>query len=283
MSGLRDRLAGKVTVGDDGFVREDPVDSYRMPLMEHLVELRKRVIYSLVALLIASCVCFGFAPEIWAVLVEPMNSALHETGRGFMAMTSPIEGFMTYMRVAALAAIALAAPVMFYQIWKFIAPGLYPKEQRLVIPLVASSTALFLAGGAFCYLVVFRFAFPLFLTVTTEDVQAVVSMDSYLSVAGTLLLSFGLAFQLPVVVYLLSVMGLINHRDMVRMFRYAMVGIAVASAIITPTTDVLSQALLAIPLAVLYVLSIGVSWMFSTKKVTPPGDSPAPGADAAAG
>lgn len=281
MSGVRDRLRGKVTVGDDGFVQEDPVDSYRMPLMEHLVELRKRVIYSLIALMVSAVVCFGFAPEIWAVLVSPMNDALHETGRGFMAMTSPIEGFMTYMRVAALAAMALAAPVMFYQLWRFIAPGLYPKEQRLIMPLVISSTALFLAGGAFCYLIVFRFAFPLFLTVTTEDVQAVVSMDSYLSVAGTLLLSFGLAFQLPVVVYLLSVMGLVNHRDMVHMFRYAMVGIAVASAVITPTTDVLSQALLAIPLAVLYVLSIGVSYLFSTKKETPPGDSAEPGPDAA--
>lgn len=268
----------KITRGDDGFVREDPVETYRMPLMEHLHELRRRVIYALASLLVSGVVCFGFAPDIWAFLVEPMNTALHETGRGFMAMTSPIEGFMTYMRVAALAAVALAAPGIFYQLWKFVAPGLYPKEQRLVLPLVVSSTILFLLGGTFCYIVVFRLAFPLFLTVTTEDVQAVVSMDSYLSVAGTLLLSFGIAFQLPVVIYLLSVLGLVNHKDMVRFFRYAMVAIAVASAVITPTTDVLSQALLAIPLAILYILSIGVSWVFSTKKPALPAEPDAPAA-----
>lgn len=256
----------RVTRGDDGFVREDPVETYRMPLLEHLHELRRRLITSLIAIAVTVALCFGFAEELWRLLVAPMNEALQETGRGTMAMTNPVEGFMTYMRVAIIAGLSLASPVIFYQIWKFVAPGLYPKEQRLILPLVVGSTTLFMAGVLFCYVVVFRFAFPIFLTVTPEDVQAVVSMDSYLSVASMLLLAFGICFQLPVVIYLLSVLGLISHRDMIRFFRYAMVAIVVLASVLTPTTDILSMMLMAVPLTGLYVLSIGVSWAFSTKK-----------------
>ena len=268
----------RVTRGDDGFVREDPVENYRMPLLEHLHELRKRLITSLVAIALTCVLGFAFAQDLWKILVAPMNQALHETGRGTMAMTNPVEGFMTYMRVAIIAGITGACPVIFYQIWKFVAPGLYPKEQRLILPLVVGSTTLFLAGVLFCYVVVFRFAFPIFLTVTPEDVQAVVTMDSYLSVASMLLLAFGICFQLPVVIYLLSVLGLVSHRDMIRFFRYAMVGITVVAAVLTPTTDVLSMMLMAVPLTGLYILSIGVSWAFSTKKAPEPAsDAPANG------
>lgn len=258
------------TRGDDGFVQEDPVERYRMPLLDHLRELRRRLITSLVALG-ASCVAtFAFAQEIWQALVAPMNQALRDTGRGTMAMTNPIEGVMTYMRVAVIAGITLASPIIFYQLWRFVAPGLYPREQRLVLPLVIGSTTMFLLGIGFCYFVVFPFAFPFMLTITPADVQAVVSMDKYLDVSTLMLLGFGICFQLPVVVYLLSVIGLVNHRDMIRLFRYSMVGIAVVAAVITPSTDIFNQMLLIIPLTALYVLSIGVSYLFSTKKLPAP-------------
>ncbi len=264
----------RVTRGDDGFIKEDPVEAYRMPLLEHLHELRKRLLIAVASVLVTCTACFAYAQELWVLLVAPMNLALQETGRGTMAMTNPIEGVMTYMQVSLFAGIGLAAPILFYQVWKFVAPGLYPKEQRLVLPLVIGSTTLFVTGVLFCYLVVFRFAFPVFLTVTPEDVEAVVSMDSYLRVATMLLLSFGVCFQLPVVVYLLSVLGLISHRDMIRFFRYAMVGIAVLASVLTPTTDLLSMMLMAVPLSGLYVLSIGVSWVFSTKTLTPAAEAP---------
>ena len=259
-----------VTRGDDGFVREDPVDTYRMPLMDHLRELRRRLITSLIALGVSCMAAFVFAQDIWEALVAPMNKALRDTGRGTMAMTNPIEGVMTYMRIAVIAGITVASPLIFYQIWRFVAPGLYPKEQRLVLPLVIGSTTMFLTGIAFCYFVVFPFAFPFMLTVTPDSVQAVVSMDNYLDVSTLMLLAFGICFQLPVVVYLLSVIGLVNHTDMIRFFRYSMVGIAVVAAVITPSTDILNQMLLIIPLTALYVLSIGVSYVFSTKKPRPP-------------
>jgi len=263
-----------VTRGDDGFVREDPVDTYRMPLLDHLRELRTRLITSMVALAVSCTATFAFAQEIWEALVAPMNQALRETGRGTMAMTNPIEGVMTYMRIAVIAGITLASPIIFYQLWRFVAPGLYPKEKGLVLPLVIGSTTMFLSGLAFCYFVVFPFAFPFMLTITPDNVQAVVSMDKYLDVSTLMLLGFGICFQLPVVVYLLSVIGLVNHRDMVRFFRYSMVGIAVVAALITPSTDILNQMLLIVPLTALYVLSIGVSYLFSTKKPPAPEEKP---------
>lgn len=247
----------------------DPVEAYRMPLMEHLRELRTRLIWSLAALFLACMACLALAEPIWDFLVAPMNEALASTGRGTMAMTDPLEGFTTYLKVSFLAGVGLASPALFYQGWRFIAPGLYPKEQRHVLPLVFSSTALFLLGAAFGYYVIFRFAFPFFLTVMSEDVQAVLSVNSYLGVASKLLLAFGVCFQLPVVVWFLARIGLINHRDMITGFRYSVVAIFVLAAVLTPP-DVLSQILMAVPLIVLYGIGVIIAWAVSTKPVTPP-------------
>ncbi len=249
----------------------DPVEEFRMPLMEHLKELRRRLLISLAAGLVGMLVCLGFAQHIWDFLVAPMNEALAATGRGTMAITEPLEGFLTTMKVGAVAGIGLASPVIFYQVWAFVAPGLYPREKRLIVPLVFASTALFLLGAAFGYFVIFRFAFPFFLTVMSDDVSAVLSIASYLSLATKLLLAFGASFQLPVVVFALARLGLIDHRDMTRFFRYSVVAIFVIAAFLTPP-DVLSQLLMAGPLIVLYGLSIGVAWLFTTKKREADGD-----------
>lgn len=260
----------RVTRGDDGFIKtEDPVEAYRMPLMEHLHELRSRLIWALGTTIVTVLACMSLADHIWAFIVAPMNQALQETGRGTMAMTDPLEGFMTYLKVAALAGVALASPMIFYQIWKFVAPGLYPKEQKAIVPLVISSTVLFLLGVAFGYFVIFQYAFPYFLQITTEDVEAVLSINSYLDMASKLLFAFGICFQMPVVVWFLSRIGLINHRDMIKGFRYSVVGIFVVAAILTPP-DVMSQTLMAMPLLVLYGLSIFVAYFVSTKPVNPP-------------
>ena len=242
----------------------DRVEQFRMPLMEHLRELRTRLIYALIALGVACIGAFALAQPIWDILVAPMNEALLTTGRGHMAITDPLEGFVTYLKVAGLAGALLASPVVFYQLWRFVAPGLYPKEQRFVIPLVAASTVLFATGAAFGYFVIFRYAFPFFLTVTSEDVQAVLSISAYLGVATKLLLAFGVSFQLPVVVFFLAHGGLIDHLDMIHFFKYSVVGIFVVAALLTPP-DVLSQMLMAGPLLVLYGFGIGIAWLTSTK------------------
>ncbi len=247
---------------------QDPFnpEEYRMPLMEHLRELRTRVVYALIAASIGCLISFFFVEDIWNFLVAPMQQALEASDTvGSMAVTEPLEGFLTQLKVAAAAGIGLACPVLFYQFWRFVAPGLYPNEQRIIAPVVVSSTLLFLGGVAFGYFVIFQFAFPFFLELTPDNTEAMLSINSYLGLATRLLLAFGACFQLPVVVFVLSRIGLIDHTDLIHVFRYAIVASFVISAVITPP-DVLSQALMAGPLIILYTAGIGISWLFSTKE-----------------
>ena len=246
----------------------DEVDSYRMPLIDHLVELRDRLVRILVVALVGCVACFAFAEPIWHALVDPMNAALNESGRGTMAITEPLEGFITYLKVAALAGIGLSSPFIFYQIWAFIAPGLYPAEKKAILPLVFASTLLFLGGASFGYFVIFDFAFPFFLDVTEtlgDDIEAVLSINAYLGLATKLLLAFGLSFQLPIGIYFLARAGLVDHIDLFNSFRYAVVAMFVVSAIITPP-DILSQCLMAGPLVLLYGVGIILAYFFSTKE-----------------
>lgn len=249
-------------------VDDDPVETYRMPLMEHLTELRDRLIKALGTLLVACIICLVFSDQIWAFLVDPMNDALKATGRGTMAMTTALEGFVTMLKVAGVAGLLLASPVIFWQIWKFVAPGLYPHEKKPILPLVISSTGLFFGGVSFGYYVIFRYAFPYFLEFASEDVQAVLSIDAYLGMATKLLVAFGLCFQLPVVVYFLARIGLIDARDMIVSFKYSVVAMFIVSAMITPP-DVISQLLMAGPLLILYGVGIIIAWLVSTKQREP--------------
>ena len=246
----------------------DPVDEYRMPLVEHLTELRDRLVRIIVFGLVGCVICFAFAQSIWDVLVSPMNEALERTGRGTMAITQPLEGFITYMKVAALAGFGLASPFIFHQVWAFIAPGLYTHEKKAILPLALASSVLFIGGASFGYFVIFDFAFPFFLEVTEsldQDVEAVLSINSYLGLATKLLIAFGASFQLPIVLYFLARVGLVDHIDLFESFRYAVVGMFVVSAIITPP-DVLSQCLMAGPLIFLYGVGIVLAYFFSTKE-----------------
>lgn len=244
----------------------DDVDEYRMPILEHLRELRARLIASLWALLIGFAVCFFFAQPLFELIAAPMNQALKDTGAGTLAVTEATEGFMVQMKVAGLAGFLVALPVIAWQVWRFVAPGLYKDEKRMVIPLVASSTALFLLGASFAYFGVFRYGFPFFLEMNGPEITAVLSINSYLSFAITLIVAFGMSFQLPVVVWFLARIGLVNHVDLVKGFRYGVVAIAVVAAVLTPP-DVVSMALMGVPLLLLYAVSIGVAWVASTKPV----------------
>ena len=246
----------------------DPVEAYQMPLLEHLRELRTRLVVSLVATAVGVALCFSYTDVIWDFLVAPMNEALVASEKGQMVIIAPLEGFLTYLKVALVAGLGVASPVISYQIWRFVAPALYPKEKRLVVPLMLASTLLFLMGAAFCYTVIFKFAFPFFIEITADDVQANLSIASYLGLVTRLLVAFGVCFQLPVVVFFLARVGLIDARDMVVFFRYGVVGIFVLSALLTPP-DVLSQMLMAAPMIVLYIVGIGVAWLFTTKERDP--------------
>lgn len=250
----------------------DEVERNRMPLLEHLRELRTRLMWSIAALTLGMMASLGYAEQIYDWLTAPFINAITATGvdGGLSMVNSPFEGVYTYLWVAFIGGLALASPMVVLQIWLFIAPGLYTSEKRLVVPLAFSSTLLFGAGALFCYYLIFPFAFPWFLQVI--DVQANLSVAGYLEATLKMMGAFGLSFQLPIAVFVLARMGLIDHHDMVQYIRYAIVAIFVVAAIITPP-DVLTQCLLALPLMFLYVVSIGVAWAFTTK-VHPPDSGP---------
>lgn len=244
----------------------DDADEYRMPILEHLRELRSRMIIALWALLVGCGVAFFFAQPLFDWIAAPMNQALKDTGAGTLAVTEATEGFVVQMKVAGLAGFLAALPVIAWQVWRFVAPALYKDERRFVVPLVLASTVLFLTGAAFAYFGVFRFGFPLFLEMNGPEITAVLSINSYLSFAITLIVAFGLSFQLPVVVWFLARIGLVNHVDLIQGFRYGVIAIAVIAAVLTPP-DVVSMSLMGVPLLALYGLSIGVAWVASTKPV----------------
>ena len=251
----------------------EKADDFRMSILDHLAELRKRLIIALGFTAVAVVICFGFSAHIFRWLVEPMNRALVAHGEGTMAITDPTEAIVTYIKVAVLAGVVASSPVIFWQIWAFVAPGLYAREKKTVLPLVIASTTLFLIGASFGYFVIFEYGFAFFLSlIDPEETKAVLSINSYLVTATKLLAAFGGSFQLPVVVFFLARMGLIDARDMIKSFRYAIVAIFVVAAVITPP-DPLTQTLMAGPLALLYVISIGIAWLVSTKERLPEEES----------
>jgi len=237
----------------------DEVEQFRMPLMEHIRELRNRLIYSMVAAIVGLCVSMAFVPDILDFVTAPARIA----GAKFILVNSPFEGMQVWLDAALIGAVALASPVITWQLWSFIAPGLYATEKKYVGPLALSSTVLFLAGAGFAYYAIFPLAFPFFFSVV--DAEANLSIEGYLEDILKLLGAFGLCFQLPIVTFFLARLGFIDARDMITYFRYSLIGILVIAAIITPP-DVMSQILLSVPLMGLYFLSIGIAWIFSTKK-----------------
>jgi sec-independent protein translocase protein TatC len=244
---------------------ENDSDEATMPLIDHLIELKTRVVIALFALALGFTVCMIFAEEIYAVLAQPMEAALAEReGGGNMTIIAPLEGVMTWLRVGFFGGIVLSFPVIAYQLWLFVAPGLHNNEKRRVAPLVFASVFLMLLGASFGYFVIFRFGFPFFLSIMSTGAQANISLAAYLSTSLKLMVGFGLCFQLPVVVYFLARIGLIDARDMIEKFRYGIVIVFLVSAIMTPP-DPMTQMLMAAPLTVLYVLSIGIAHLFSTK------------------
>lgn len=247
---------------DDEPVHDEPldeVDEYRMPLLEHLKELRTRMIRAFVAVFASFLVGLFFAEHTVEFLSEPARNA-----GAVLVMIAPFEGVYAWLTAGLLGGMLIGAPVLAWETWGFVAPGLYKTEQRIVAPLTISSTLLFLMGAAFCYFAIFPVAFPFFFGVLGEEMQAQLSIMKYIGSIVKMMLAFGLCFQLPVGTFFLARMGLIDHRDMMSSFRYAVVGIFVISAIITPP-DVITQALLATPLVLLYGIGVIIARLATTK------------------
>jgi sec-independent protein translocase protein TatC len=234
-----------------------------MTFLEHLEDLRKRLFNSVIALLVAVIPGWVFSPQIYEVLARPVTQYLPEgTKLAFTSLTAP---FTLYMKVAFLAALFATSPFIFYQLWRFIAPGLYQKERKYVIPFVFFTTLFFLGGALFGYFVAFPFACRFFLKLGS-NFQPVITVDTFFSLAIKMLLGIGLVFEMPTLIFFLSKMGIVTAGWMLKHFKYAILIIFVIAAIITPTPDMVNQSILAVPMIALYGLSVLIALVFGRKK-----------------
>jgi len=233
-----------------------------MPLLEHLRELRIRLIRAAIAVAVGCALAYIIVDPLFALLTLPLREVAHGKFEVKLIGTGVGEAFFTKIKVALIAGVFIASPAVFFEVWKFIAPGLYESERRLALPFVICASLFFVLGGYFCWAVVFKVGYAFFIgQYGTIGVMPTIRISEYLAFSAKLMLAFGLTFEMPIFALFLTRLGLIDHRMMLRYFRYAVLGIFVVSAALTPP-DMISQFLLAIPLLVLYGLSVGVSYIF---------------------
>ncbi len=228
----------------------------KQPFMSHLEELRKRLIYAAIAIGVGFAACYAFAEKLFVVLVAPLKAVMPEGDH--LIFTNLPEMFFTYLKVSFLAGILLVAPFIFYQLWMFIAPGLYQREKKYVVPFVVASTILFVGGSLFGYFIVFPFGFKFFVSFSNEYVKALPSVKQYFSFAIKLLFAFGVVFELPVVIFFLAKMGVVTADLLKKKRKYAILMTFVIAAILTPP-DVVTQCMMAGPLIILYEIGIIVA------------------------
>lgn len=235
----------------------------KLTLTAHLQELRKRLIVSSIAVGIGFAVSYAFSQEIFDWLARPLY---RELPRGdTIIFTGYAEAFFLYLKLSFFAGVAEASPVLLYQLWAFVTPGLYEHEKKLALPFVLFSTVFFAAGVLFAYFVVFPSAFRFFLSYNSEALRALPAMGEYITFAVHLLLAFGLAFEFPVVMCILAKAGVVSVRLLRQGRKYAVLAIFILAALLTPTPDVINQLLMAGPLMVLYELSIVLIWFLERK------------------
>jgi sec-independent protein translocase protein TatC len=245
-----------------------------LPLTGHLEELRSRLLKALLAVTAAFAICFPKAEWIFDFLTAPLTRAGVDSEHNFQLIgTGVAEAFFTRMWVSFIAAVFLALPVILYQVWRFILPGLHRREIRYGRGFVVAGTFFFLSGAAFCYAIAFDTAFPFFLDEYARiGVTPTIRINEYLSFTSRMLLAFGIIFELPVATFFLARVGLVSHVTLVKYVRHAIVIVFIVAAVLTPP-DVVSQMLMAAPLLVLYGLSIGVAYVFYRPRMVPDEDA----------
>ena len=243
------------------------MEDTELPLTAHLQELRTRLSRALLAIIVCFAVCYPLSTRFFDFLTAPLTAATSASGTKVELIgTGVAEAFFTRIKVCAIAALFLALPVILYQVWMFIVPGLKSSEARYARGFVVAGTFFFLAGAAFCHQVVFPAGFPFFLSeYATIGVTPNIRIAEYLSFAANMMLAFGVTFELPVVAFFLARAGMITHRTLIGYGRYAILVIFIVAAVLTPGPDVASQMLMAAPLLVLYTLSIGIAYVARRK------------------
>ncbi len=243
----------------------------KLPFTAHLEELRSRLIAAFIAVAVGFFICYFFKEKLFWVLVRPLIQVMGEGDT--LIFTNLPEAFFTFLKVAFLAGILLASPVIFYQFWMFVAPGLYRKEKRVLIPIVILSTFFFVGGALFGYFVVFPYGFKFFLGFAGDFIKPMPSMKEYLSFSTKLLLAFGVVFELPLVITFLARLGVVTVPFLKKNRKYALLLFFVGSAILTPP-DVVTQVMMAMPLMLLYEVSIVGARIFGRKSPDDTADEP---------
>ena len=252
---------------DVQLVDADELEATRAPFVEHLTDLRVALRNAILAVLVCAGGCLFFAQDLYAWLRSPLELAWHRAELGELNMYGSAlqEPFMVYLKVGLFAGLFVASPVVFHQIWSFIGPGLHASEKRVAIPFAICSALLFVTGGAFCYFVVLPAAFDFFLEYASASVAFLPDIGLYFALVSKMLVAFGLAFELPLLVFFLSYAGIVSWHDLWKFNKYFVPLAFLLSALLTPP-DLYSQILMAVPLVALYNLSIGISWMVGDRK-----------------
>ena len=247
-------------------------DAQKMPLLEHLVELRSRLVKSFIAIIVLFFVCYAFAEYIYGYLVQPLADVMEDEGRNRrLIFTALHEAFFTYIKVSFFAALFLAFPIVAAQFWKFVAPGLYAKEKKALLPYLIMTPILFFTGGAIVYYFIFPLAWKFFLSFESAGlagslpIQLEAKVNEYLSLVMRLIFAFGISFQLPILLTHLARVGFASSKGLAAKRKYAIVIAFVAAAILTPP-DVISQVGLALPIIALYEVSILAVRLIERKK-----------------
>ncbi len=235
-----------------------------LPLTEHLAELRNRVAKVIAGWAVGIGLAWGFKEQIFGYLMAPAVDALGP-GAGKLQAIAPTEIFFTYVKCAMLAGFVISLPIWFWQLWSFVAPGLYPSEKKTVIPFVLSSTVLFAGGAIFGYSVVFPLMFGFLTGFDSEFVVSAWTMREVFALTSRMFLVFGVAFELPLFVFFLSIAGIVDSKQLFRATPYAILAVFVTGAVLTPP-DPVSQVFLAVPLLGLYLIGVGAAWIFDRNR-----------------
>lgn len=237
-----------------------------MTFLEHLEELRIRLIRSLLALVVGFAVCWGFADRLFLFITEPLRKAYPDVQ---FIYTEATEGFMLYMKMSFFIGIFVAAPYILYQVWAFIAPGLYPHERGYAVPFILFGSLFFVFGGLFGHYILFPMTFEFLGQYTAGNMKFLPKVSEYYSFYSWFVLGLGAVFQLPVLIFVLARIGIVTAGFLLRQFKYACLASFVISAVITPSGDMVAQTVLAIPLIGLYAIGIVVAWIFGKPRRAP--------------
>jgi sec-independent protein translocase protein TatC len=250
---------------DDGDSDDEPPEG-RMTFLEHLDELRRRITHAVLALLVGFIVAFTFVQQIWLFVFARLTA---DVPGGKLVFTEPGEAFFLLIKIAAIAGLLISSPYVMWQVWLFIAPGLYANEKKLAIPFVVFASSLFIGGAAFSHYILFPLAWKFFASFSNEFLEFMPRVEPVFSLYVKLLLAMGLIFQLPMLIFVLARFGIVTARFLLRNFKYAVLLIFITAAIVTPDGSMVVQVVMAAPMILLYIISIGVAWVFGKRSPSP--------------